>query len=103
VGFSEIAGIFLVDSSSSWSSSSSSSDLVFLFVAVPVVVVVVDVVVVVRAVLALAAAVTMRVALVAGSDVFAAARARVILFGGDCGSILAYSLVLRVCRMKGRN
>jgi hypothetical protein len=67
--------------------SSSSSDGLFLLTAV-LVVVVVDVVDVPRAVLALAAAVTTRVGFVAGSEVFAAARARVILFGGDWASIV---------------
>jgi hypothetical protein len=65
--------------------SSSSSDGLFLLTAVLVVVVVE---VVLRAVLALAAAVTTRVGFAAGSDVFAAARARVILFGGDCASMV---------------
>jgi hypothetical protein len=68
--------------------SSSSSDGLFLLTAVLVVVIEVVVEVVLRAVLALAAAVTTRVGFAAGSDVFAAARARVILFGGDCASMV---------------
>ena len=89
VGFAAIAGIFAAGSS--WSSSSPSSARVFRFVAVLVVVVVaVAAAVVLRAGLAFTAAVAMRAGLVvAGSDAFAAALARVILFGGDCGPMFA--------------
>ena len=87
VGFEAAAVVFLAGCISR-SSSSLSSDGLFLLSGRFVVVVVV-VVVVVRTVLALAASVTTRVGLRAGSDVFAAARARVILFGGDSASIVA--------------
>ena len=101
-----------VDILSMASSSSSSSNGLFLFTAVLVVVAAVavevdvdvdaDVVVAVRVVLALAAAVTIRVGLVVDSELFAAARARVILLGGD-GSILVDFVFACLGELRGRN
>lgn len=81
-----VGGSDLTGSASRGSSSSASSGRIFrLFVELEV-----GAVAVLRVALALVAAVTIRVVLQAGSAVeLAAARARVIRFGGDCGSIVA--------------
>jgi hypothetical protein len=80
-----LAGAAVASISSSWSLSSAR---VFLLADVVLAVVAVELLAVLAAAFALAAAVTILVVLVVVSTAFAAARERVIRFGGEWGSIL---------------